>query len=170
MTDERQGEALWPALRALPRGSGVVIRHHARGEKERRALIASARIIARRRRLMVVVAGAERQAQRARADGFHKRSARIAHGALIHTVAVHNRQELVMAERAHADLIFVSPVFATRSHHGARALGRARFAWLARRTKIPVIALGGMTARRWRSLRERGAYGWAAIDALTPPQ
>lgn len=169
MTDERQGEALWPALRALPRGSGVVVRHHATGEKERRALIANVRNIARRHRLTLVVAASERQARQARADGYHQRSARIAHGPMIRTVAVHNHRELVLAERAGADLIFLSPVFATRSHHGVRALGRARFALLARCAKMPVIALGGMTPRRWRSLRGLGIYGWAAIDALTPP-
>jgi thiamine-phosphate pyrophosphorylase len=40
-----------------------------------------------------------------------------------------------------------------------------RFTWLARQTRLPVIALGGMNERRARGLE--GAYGWAAIDAWT---
>ena len=39
------------------------------------------------------------------------------------------------------------------------------FAWLARRTPLPVIALGGMNAPRGRRLASFGAYGWAGIDA-----
>jgi thiamine monophosphate synthase len=31
-----------------------------------------------------------------------------------------------------------------------------------------IIALGGMTSRRFDRLRALGAYGWAAIDGLTP--
>jgi thiamine-phosphate pyrophosphorylase len=34
---------------------------------------------------------------------------------------------------------------------------------LIRGLKVPVIALGGMTERRFRKVR--GFYGWAAIDA-----
>ncbi len=40
-----------------------------------------------------------------------------------------------------------------------------RFAWLARQTQLPVIALGGMAERRARGLQ--GAYGWGGIDAWT---
>ena len=38
---------------------------------------------------------------------------------------------------------------------------------LARLARCPVIALGGMNASRFRHLKPLGAYGWAAIDALT---
>ncbi len=54
---------------------------------------------------------------------------------------------------------------ATRSHPDARTLGLARFAWLARRTPLPVIALGGMNEARGKRLASFGAYGWAGIDA-----
>ncbi|MBV9884436.1 MAG: thiamine phosphate synthase, partial [Sphingomonadaceae bacterium] len=64
-----------------------------------------------------------------------------------------------------ADLLFLSPVYPTASHAGAQPLGLARFAWLARRTSLPVIALGGMNPARGRRLASFGAYGWAAIDA-----
>ena len=42
---------------------------------------------------------------------------------------------------------------------------QAHFAWLARRTPLPVIALGGMNPTRGRRLASFGAYGWAGIDA-----
>lgn len=168
MTDERQGAALWRALARLPRGSGVVVRHYGVDERERLALIARVRRIARRRGLVLIVAGPERLALRIGADGFHERSAHIGDPRLLRTVAAHDAAEIEIARRARADLVFVSPVFATRSHPGARAIGRVRFGLLARRAAMPAIALGGMTAKRARSVSRLGAYGWAAIGALTP--
>lgn len=155
MTDERLGEALWDALAALPRGSGVVLRHYTLPPAERRALFAKVRRIAQRRELMLVVAGRNRLG-RAPSHGRH-------HGAL--TVPVHSRREAIVAIRGDARLLFVSPVHATRSHPGARTLGAVRFGMLIRGLDVPAIALGGMNERRWRALRPLGVYGWAGIDA-----
>ena len=159
MTDERQGDGLLPALRRLPKGSGVVFRHYSLPLAERRALFATVRRIARARRLVLVLAGSVRLARAWRADGWHGRGAG---RGMLHSAPAHDRRELAAA--AGADLVFVSPVYPTRSHPGARTLGRLGFRALARTAMQPAIALGGMDARRRRGL---GAYGWAGIDALT---
>jgi len=62
-----------------------------------------------------------------------------------------------LVRRARAAFVFVSPVFATRSHPNAAPLGLARFAWLARRTSLPVIALGGMNKARGKRLASFGS-------------
>jgi thiamine-phosphate pyrophosphorylase len=157
MTDERMGDALWDALERLPRGGGVVFRHYGLAPAERRQLFARVRKVAKRRRLVVVRAGSE--ALRGEA-GVHGRR-----GRGLRTAPAHNRHEAVAAIRAGADALFVSPAFPTRSHPGARALGRARFGLLVRGLGVPVIALGGMDARKAASLRPFGIHGWAAIDA-----
>ena len=163
MTDERMGEGLWDALARLPRGSGVVFRHYATAD--RRSLFERVRKIARGRRLVLLLAGSPRQAAAWRADGAHGRSAHLRTvRPLFRTAPAHNARELARA-RAHA--VLLSPVFATRSHPGAKALGPIRFASLARMSEAPVIALGGMDARRFRHLARLGAYGWAGIDAFT---
>jgi thiamine-phosphate pyrophosphorylase len=72
---------------------------------------------------------------------------------------------VMVAERAGADFVFLSPVFPTRSHPGAAALGPIRFGLLARGTHVPVIALGGMDPRRAQRLEKFNVYGWAGIDA-----
>lgn len=154
MTDERQGERLWTALERLPRGAGVVFRHYRLGPRERRLLFLKVRALCRRRRLVLVAAGDALPG----AAGSHARRGR----GLV-TWSAHNLREIRAAEQAGAQAIFLSPVFPTRTHPGRRALGERRFALLARRTRLPVIALGGMDARRFARLR--GAYGWAAIDA-----
>ncbi|MCA1749498.1 MAG: thiamine phosphate synthase [Parasphingopyxis sp.] len=168
MSDERQGEALWPALDNLPAGSGVVVRHYSLARAERRTLIDRVREIARPRGLVLIVAGPPDLATACGADGFHERSERIGPPELLRTMSAHDAAEIETAERVGADLVFVSPVFATRSHTEAPALGRAKFTSLVGQTDLPVVALGGMDAERAHSLAGTGMHGWAAIGALTP--
>ena len=156
MTDERMGEALWTALERLPRGSGVVFRHHATPAGERVALLRNITKLAQRRGLVLV-------ASRGRGANVH--NVRRTRPGGLQTAAAHNRAEAIRAIRGGADALFVSPVFATRSHAGARPLGRVRFGLLVRGLGVPVIALGGMTQKRARSLGSFGIHGWAAIDA-----
>ncbi|MES2339837.1 MAG: thiamine phosphate synthase [Pseudomonadota bacterium] len=156
MTDERMGDALWSALDRLPRGAGVVFRHYGLSQAERRALLARVTAIARRRGLIVLAAGGLDGK-----DGAHNRRPRRG----LHSRSVHDRRELIAARRAGADLVFVSPVFATRSHSGGQTLGPVRLGLLIRGAERPVIALGGMTRLRARRLRCLPVHGWAGIDA-----
>jgi len=158
MTDERQGEGLFGAIERLPEGAGIVFRHHSLGEVARRDLFDRVRAAAPG---AVLLAGPAEQARAWGADGSHGRGP----GQGLRSAPVHDWAEIRAAERAGADLLFLSPVYATSSHAGARTLGLAHFAWLARRTPLPVIALGGMNPTRGRRLASFGAYGWAGIDA-----
>ena len=159
MTDERMGDGLWDALERLPRGSGVVFRHYSLRRAERVALFRKLTKIAHRRDLLLLRAGpyplpGERGTHNVRGRGITSR-------------AVHDRAEAVAAARAGAELVFVSPMFATASHPGAPTLGRVRAGLLIRGIDMPAIALGGMDARRAKSLKGLGFHGWAAIDAWT---
>lgn len=156
MTDARLGEQLWDALAAMPRGSGVVFRHYELARAERLALFRAVRQVARRRGLTLVVGGP--------AAGFGPVAG---HGRYrgAWTAPVHSRAEAVRAVRNGAKLLFVSPVYTTRSHPNARELGRVRLGQITRGLKLPVIALGGMDERRWRKLGALDIYGWAGIDA-----
>lgn len=166
MTDERQGEDLFGALERLPRGAGVVFRHYRLPAKERRQLFDEVRKIARRRKLLLLLAGTRKQAKAWGADGSHGAGK----GGRPRTASAHNLAELRRAERCGAELVFLSPVFPTRSHSGARPLGPVRFTMLARQTKLPVVALGGMSRDRARRLRASPISGWAAIDAWSEDQ
>lgn len=155
MTDERMGDELWAALDALPRGAGVIFRHYA--APDRAGLMSRVARIARRRGLVLLGAGGlqgPHGAHNAASRGLVSRSA-------------HSRREALAAARS-ADLVFVSPVFPTRSHPGALALGPARLAAMIRGIGVPIIALGGMNARRMRALKPLGVHGWAGIDAWIP--
>jgi thiamine-phosphate pyrophosphorylase len=161
MTDERQGEQLWAALERLPRGAGVVFRHYSLPRAKRRPTFERLSRIARRRRLMLLLAGSGAGERAWQADGFHNRAGRFG----LRSASAHNLREIRAAECGGAHLLFLSPVFSTRSHPGARALGALRFALLARQTRLPVIALGGMDDNNAKRLGPSAFYGWAAIDA-----
>jgi len=155
MTDERMGEALWRALERLPRGGGVVFRHYTLPPGERRRWFARVRRVALRRGLVLVRAGMVRMAGEM---GTHARR-----GAGVVTWPVHDVGEARAARRARANAVFVSPVFATRSHPGAAGLGFRRARAIGRVAGVPIIALGGMSEARFRCLH--GFHGYAAIDA-----
>lgn len=156
-TDERIGAALWQALARLPAGAGVVFRHYGLPIAERRRLLRRIARIARARRLVVLAAGGLDGP-----DGVHNARRR---GRGLLGRSAHSRREALAAVRAGADVLFVSPVYPTRSHSGAPVLGRVRLGQIARGLPVPVIALGGMTPERFKTLRSLGIHGWAAIDA-----
>jgi thiamine-phosphate pyrophosphorylase len=158
MTDERQGDGLMDAIARLPAAAGIVFRHYSLPAAERRALY---ELVRAAHPGLLLLAGPAAQAEAWGADGSHGRGP----GEGLRSAPAHDLAEIRAAEAAGADLIFLSPVFATRSHPEREALGEARFGELAGQTPLPVIALGGMNAERAKSLS--GAYGWAGIDAWT---
>ncbi|MBT2186375.1 thiamine phosphate synthase [Sphingobium nicotianae] len=166
MTDARIPDAdLLHAARRLPRGAAIVVRHYRRDVAGRRALFDGLRaVVGRRCRLLL--AGSPEQARAWGADGHHGPIPARRAGPWLHSASVHDHHELLAAFRAGADAILISPLFATRSHPGGRPLGPVRFAALARRSSVPVIALGGVCPRHAGLVRRLGATGFAAIDGL----
>jgi thiamine-phosphate pyrophosphorylase len=153
ISDLRNDAVLEAALLRLPRGSGFIFRHYHLNEAERRARFAQLCRIARSRRHLVALAGSAAQARRWGAD--------LAYGPAGQLVPVHSLRELRRAAQAQA--VLLSPAFPTRSHPGGKVLGPLRWKFIAARSKLPVIALGGMDPRRARRLKT--AY-WAGIDAF----
>ena len=78
--------------------------------------------------------------------------------------------DLAGAEAARAegpDYLVVGPVFPTATHPDRAPLGLTGLREIVALTGgLPVIAIGGVTARNAGEVREAGAYGAAAIRAL----
>lgn len=158
MTDERMGAALWRALRRLPPGSGVVFRHYDTPAADRRRLFRRIATIARARELVLLRAGDGPLG--GGESGTHGRRGR---GLITH--AAHDRDEAIRAVRAGADIVFVSPLYPTRSHRDVPALGTRAAQRITVGLPVHAVALGGVTAARGRRLINAGWWGWAAIDA-----
>jgi thiamine-phosphate pyrophosphorylase len=153
MTDERIGDALFPALLALPPGAGVVFRHYRLPAGERHRLFLRVRRLAKARRLRFSAA---------------RMTGTIGHGGRIAlTHPAHDRREAIAGVRARATWLFVSPLYATRSHPGVAGLGLRKALPITRGLPVATVALGGMTASRWLRLRGYRFQDWAAIDGLT---
>lgn len=172
-SDERIAAGIAALARALPPGSGIVLRHDGLPRGQRWRLARRLARIAGARNLLLLLAGRPVSAKRGGADGVHLRqhdarlSAQARRLGLFVTMPVHDAREARRARRAGADAVFISPLHPTRSHPGAPALGCAAWLRLARLSGTQAIALGGMTGARARRLTRAGGirFGWAAIDA-----
>ena len=164
ISDARNDAVLGRTLLALPRGSGLIFRHYHLAPAQRRRRFDALRRLARRRGHAAVLSGDAATARRWGAHGAYGPPQRLARGpAALRLVTAHSLREIGAAQRTRADAILLSPVFATRSHPGKKTLGLVRFRLLAARSRLPVIAMGGMNVR---AARRSGAQGWAAIDGI----
>jgi thiamine-phosphate pyrophosphorylase len=82
-------------------------------------------------------------------------------------VSVHSLDGALDAELKGADWVTYGPIYDTSSKrpYGAPQ-GLDRLAALARRLRIPVIAIGGITPERVKDVRQAGARGVAVISSI----
>jgi len=162
MTDERMGEQLWPAIDRLPiKHSGIVFRHYRAAN--RTVLAERIAEICHRRSLTLAIAGDVELSRLLRADLVHNPAEPPRD--MPFSRSVHSLDEAEAARDEGASLVFVSPVYPTRSHPGRTPLYRPRALRIARTAGVPAIALGGMNSLKFARLRREGFYGWAGIDA-----
>jgi len=162
MTDERMGERLWAAIGRVPVGTGgIVLRHYSLDPTERLELGTRVAALTHERRLVLAVARDRSLAERLGAQLVHNP---VGSADLPFSLSVHDERDANAAREAEADLVFVSPIYPTRSHPGAVALGVERAARLAGMAGCPAIALGGMTFGKFWELGP-AFHGWAGIDA-----
>lgn len=163
MTDARDADWAGAAGR-LPRGSLVVVRGHDRAARTR-LLDALFDVPG------IALSVADDPVLAARVGGLHLPEARMreaAHWRARHpgwhiSAAVHSLAAIGRAR--HLDLLLLSPVFSTASHPGGAALTPVRAAHIAAASRVPVYALGGITAGN-AALLAPSFDGIAAIGAL----
>jgi thiamine-phosphate pyrophosphorylase len=163
-TDPRLGDGLLSSIQCLPRFSGVIFRHYHLNDEARRSLYLKVKNICARRGHLLLLAADPMQAKAWHADGVHG----LQKGSVgIRSAPVHDRRQIMMAKHMAADLVFLSPLYQTKSHPGAPALGALAFGRLAKlAAPIPVIALGGMNRAHAGKWKNGIIHGWAAIDAF----
>lgn len=153
----------------LPRGAGVVFRAFGQGGADELAAVCKAR------GLVLLIGADEGMAAASGAHGLHlpERTAasapriRARRPGWIVTVAAHSPRAVMTAARLGADAVVVSTAFDSRSASATRPLGPLRLAVIARASRVPVYALGGVDMKNARRLSATGVYGIAAIDGVT---
>lgn len=165
------------AISRQPRHVGLLLRDYTHAQRN---VLATEMAEACRRQGRAFAVAGDRRLARHLGAGFHcpsyllaRPAARLGSGQAGDTAAVHNMAELTAARRAGFDTIFISPVFQTTSHDGARTLGTAAHILFraAQQAGMKAHALGGMDPQSFRRLtghqprqNEHGLHGWAAID------
>lgn len=169
--DDRLPDPLSAAQR-LPRGSLVVVR--TRHAARRAGLAATLAYIARRRGLFLLIADDPLLAARLGADGVHfpeVRAHEIAYWRArrpdwFFTASAHSLCAVARANIFGADAVFLSPIFPTRSHPERAAMNPLRLRLIARESRVPIYALGGIDVRSIGRLRDARLAGVAAVGAL----
>jgi len=105
------------------------------------------------------------------ADGIHLKSrqlmslsARPLIASLLVGASCHNLEEIRQAENIAADFVVLSPVKPTASHPQAQPIDWSGFETMARQSRLPVYALGGMTAGDVDQSRQSGGQGVAMLS------
>jgi thiamine-phosphate pyrophosphorylase len=153
----------------LPPGSAVIHRHF--GSLDARDTARRLRQVTRARRILLLIGDDEQLAAEVGADGVHLPERRVSELARLRarrplwivSAAAHSARALRRAGLA--DAVLLSPAFASRSPSAGRPLGPVRFARLARLTRTPLLALGGVNGRTAGRAIGAGAAGLAAVEA-----
>ena len=153
---------------SLPPGTGLVLRTFGKSQLKAKASIMAA--ICERRGLTLLIAADPQLAKAVGADGVHWPEARLPQAARarfkgLQTASAHSPMALRQAQKT-MDAVFVSTAFASNSLSARRALGPHRLASYARRSRIPVFALGGINTTTVKRLTRTGISGVAAIEGL----
>lgn len=121
---------------------------------------------ARRHDARVLFNGSAEEARVAQCDGVHWTAATLA-GArerpddMLVSASCHTHTELAKAGLLGLDFAVLGPIVATPTHPHAVPIGWDGFAERIAWTRIPVFALGGMTAAHLNKAIDHGAHGVA---------
>ncbi len=175
LTDAAREINPFQQLERLSSTEALIFRHYELPKPDRLSLALSLRKATRARKVRLLIAGDYGLACHIAADGLHLPSWMTKRGDVwghrqkagwIITAAAHDEPELRAASRAGADAALVSPVFPTESHPGTQTLGVIGLARLTAAARIPIYALGGVTALSLKRLRNIPKLsGWASVSA-----
>ncbi len=167
MTDEARGTSP-DHVANLPADAAVIFRDY--DHPDRATLGRLYKDACQRRGLLFFVAGDQDLAIELGANGLHIPEHQIADISHLRnerwlvSAACHSSESLMSAAQNGADLALLSPIFPTKSHPDAMALGVDTLTDILDRSPIPIYALGGIDATTIKQLPDHPRLaGVAAI-------
>jgi len=168
LTDPERTPDPLALARALAPGTGLILRTFGRPALE--ALAGELAGIARARGLVFLIAADPQLAARCGADGVHWPERMLAQAArarfAVMTASAHGPGAIRRAAGL-VDAVLASTAFASASSSAGRPMGPFRLAAAARRARVPVYALGGITQATLPRLNGLGLSGAAAVAGLS---
>ena len=177
VTDRRQARKPLTEVVAAAMGAGcrwVSVREKDLSEDDQIALVRLLLPIARRNGARLTLHGDAALAKAAGADGVHVS----AHGDLAASrkllgpdklvgVSIHTATEAAAVDPAIADYAIAGPAYETASKPGyGPEIGRKGLADLARSTRVPLVAIGGLNAMRAAEVLAVGVAGIAVMGSI----
>jgi thiamine-phosphate pyrophosphorylase len=166
VTDRRQGDILAYAARAVRDGVDMIqVREKDLPARELFELVCRIRDLAAETKTRILVNDRLDIALAAGIDGVHLPGnglppQRVRPFVKLLGVSTHTLAEAIDAERARADFIVFGPVF---DSPGKTAVGLDPLGQVTSGVKIPVLAIGGVTAANSQEVLNAGAAGIAGI-------
>lgn len=165
----------------LEKNSAIIIREYDLPKKDRKDFAKKIFAIARKRRDLKILIGKDfALARELKADGIHfsdfdklplhflnKKSQP---KNFLFSFSCHNFKSLLRAKKLKADMTFLSPIFPTTSHIGAKTFGLRNLAKIAIQNKKrdyifgDIYALGGITKENLKIIKKLPLRGFGAID------
>lgn len=121
----------------------------------------------------VMVNAGSRKVQIAGASGYHFPEAAMSQVEGLQKrlcgVSVHSPEAAAAAETLGASYVLAGTIFKTKSHPDQQGGGTEQLSSICKATKLPVIAIGGITPENARPCIEAGAYGVAVLSPFKVP-
>lgn len=175
VTDRRRADPVLQAKRAADAGIDLIqVRERDLEATELVAIVTAVIHAVRRTKTRVVVNDRLDIALACGADGVHLRSNSIpapaaralAPAGFLVGRSVHGAGDAIRAA-AHVDYLIAGTVFATASKPDAGLIGADGLRAIVAAVRVPVLAIGGVTADRVETIAESGAAGLAAIGLFS---
>ncbi len=82
-------------------------------------------------------------------------------------LSVHSLDGVMTAEQHGADFVVLGPIYDTPSKRAyGPPIGLPLLEQAAKKVRIPIFGIGGITATRARAVRQAGAFGVAAVSSI----
>lgn len=176
-TDLRKIPDIEKTIKNLPKNSHIIIREYNLDKNSREVFAKKVSALARARSLKIIVGKDFELARKIKADGIHFSDfdnlpiqffkQKSFPKKFIFSFASHSYKSFLKAQKTKADLIFISPIFATTSHLNSPSFGINNLRKIVAKNKKPnqiIAALGGVKSDNIKILRKLKIISFGAID------
>ena len=174
-SDRTAVKNIFNVVQNLPKNSAIIIREYDLNKTQKLDFAHKIIKIAKQKSLKVFVSKNWQLAIKIKADGVHFsdydnaqkclwKSNKIFSKKLLISYSCHSLSSIKMAAKYGCDLIFYSPIFATKTHPQQKAIGSFGLRNAIAKTSIPIYALGGVTQQNIKIIANRHIAGIGGIS------
>ncbi|MES2677112.1 MAG: thiamine phosphate synthase [Pseudomonadota bacterium] len=169
-TDRKRVSNVLEVVENLPENAAIIIREYDLKADQRLNFAQQIALIARRKNLKFLVGKDWNLAQEIGANGVHFSDfdqnfavPKNRHNMIL-SYSCHRPESIVEAEKLGADLLFYSPIFASKSHLNQQPVGIDGLKNFIKKTSLPVYALGGIDEQNIKLLNNTNISGIGGIS------